>query len=157
MTTAEQKPLPVDLASLRTHYFPPEPDSAVSRWRAALGRLDDLIATTVDDLAELDRRDRDQVADLAQAALDAAPLESIVERLAPGDRPIREWRLAQLRQARTLATYRQGEAERTDPDYTRWKVACAALVNEWQAIQQNETEEHRFSSLVEFAGRHTPE
>ena len=107
------------------------------------------------ELEQRDEQDRALVTQLVDAAIAGEELDQHVARLAQlGDRPAR-LRLEQLHLPVTGATYRHGQAQRSDPDYLAWKDECGRLVAEWQRFhQQAETDEARYNALVRFASEH---
>ena len=85
-TTSETRPLPLDLATLRQHYYPLEPETAVSRAATAIGRIDQVIAAVREEITRRDEHDHQLVSDLIAAAITGDKLEPIAARMVPGDR-----------------------------------------------------------------------
>jgi hypothetical protein len=156
--TTTTRPLPTDLALLRQHWMPAEPEhTTVTAALDGIRRIDALVTDVVAQLAELDQADRaDNDAFVDAAIAGAADLDQRAADLAnPGDRPALERCLERLRTARLVATYRHDTARRTDPDYVAWQQQCGELLAEWRyACDTAETPEQRYNALVGFAGAH---
>lgn len=151
MTDTITRPLPTDWATMKAYLPAPPVSSAVTDATVAASRLDRLIAVAVHELGQLDEQDRlasVALADAACAGGDIAPAA-----IAAG-RPALAHRLAQLRAARDIVTYRMTVAERTDPTHLDWQRQCTQVTAEWQEALATEDPDARFRRLAEFAQRH---
>lgn len=153
-TTITDRPLPMTLAELRQHYWPPQPESLVTECMVALRRIDELIAATREQLTQRDEMDHRIVSELIGAAIKGDPVQSIAAKMSLGDRPHLDRRFDQLQVARRLLWHKHTVAERDDPIHQEWKRECDAIVREWQIVMSAETPEDRFAGLVAFVSRH---
>jgi hypothetical protein len=144
---------PGDRQTLKA-YIPAQPESGVTQLRAAIGRIDQLIAATREQITQRDEQDHELVSQVVAATITGDKLDPIAARMVPGDRPALVHRLEQLQIARNLAAHKHTQAELTDPVHLAWKQACAELEREWQVCASAETADDRFAALVAFASRH---
>jgi uncharacterized damage-inducible protein DinB len=157
MTDTTTRSLPTDRGQLRS-YLPIEPDdTAVSRCRAGIRRLDQLVATAAAQLDEHDRRARAAAVTLADAAIDGDDLEPLVATLGNGKRHALVARVDALRQARAICASRQQTQHTTDPDYVAWTDDCRQVTAEWEQIMSTDNDDdERFAALLAFVERHNP-
>lgn len=156
-TTTSDRPLPLDLATLRAHYFPPEPTTEVSRTQGAIDRIDRVITAVREEITRRDEQDRRLVSDLISAALTADKLEPIAARMAPADRPTLEHRFQQLETARLAASHQMTRAQGADPVYLRWKRTCEHITEEWRQcidFHERDSDTDRLQRLSDFATTH---
>lgn len=153
-TRPGSRPLPVDMETLRAHYFPAPPaDTDVTRYQRAITRLDQLVAGVAAELDQAARREQDRTAALVAQAADEGPID--VTGLAPDDdRRHVEYRLALLRNARALALRRYNQAARHDERHLAWVAACQRIIDEWLVATMVEPAEQRVHALAAFAERH---
>lgn len=154
MTATSNRPLPLDLATLRGYYYPLEPETSVSRGEIAIRRLDQVIAAVRQEITQRDEQERQLVSDVVSAAHTGDKIEPVALRMVPGDRPILEHRLAQLQNARTIADRERTRAQYADPVYLRWKATCEQITEEWRQcmyFHERDSEGDRLQRLTDFA------
>lgn len=158
MSTTETRPLPTDWQTLRL-YMPPEPPSTVSRCLEAIARIDRVIDQTKEAITLRDEADHKIVSDVVNASMGDGNLAPVAARINLGDRPQLEFKLQQLRVARSLAAHRHGQAQSHDGTYLAWKRECDQVAEEWrQAMAVHDGDKDydaaRFERLVAFAAAH---
>lgn len=155
MNDTRTRPLPTDIAKLKA-WLPVEPTGTeVSRARAAVMRIDRLIADLRAQLADLDACETRLVAELAQAA-DDTDLDDLLESATSDLRTRVEHQLALVQRARDAAERRVTGAQRSDVHYVAWQRECAQITAEWNELIALPNDADRFAALVELVARLNP-
>jgi hypothetical protein len=151
--TTTARPIPTDMATLRSHYLPAQPASTVTEAAEGVRRIDELARASRARLAEYDRQAKQRAAALAAAAVAGDDLDAANLTLVEPGRDLLTAAIDQLRRARAIATHRLSAAERTDPVHLGWLADCRRIVDEWELTRWGED---TTAALLDFMQRHNP-
>jgi hypothetical protein len=147
-------PMPVDLATLRQHWLPPQPASTVTAALAGIRRIDELTRAAAARLDDYDRQARQRATALADGAIAGDDLDRLDVTLVEPGRDILAAAVEALRHARAVAANRHARAVQTDEVHLAWLAECKAITDEWE---QARWADDKPAAMLAFMQRHQPE